>query len=260
MLKGMVLIIASAIVLAGSWLNVLPAADIPAIAAASDVKFTLTEIADRFRGETGRTVRISYGSSGDFRRQIAQGAPFELFLSADESYVQALQEEGFTLDRGILYGLGRLALYVPHGSSLTPDAELLNNLATALKEGRLRRFAIANPEHAPYGRAAREVLVKLGLWDRIQNHLVLGENAAQAVQFVISGSAQGGFIPLALALASEVSSRGRFVVVSPEWHSPLRQRMVLLRNAGDTARRFYAFIQGPVAWAIFERYGFVRPD
>ena len=174
--------------------------------------------------------------------------------------MQALQEEGFTLDRGVLYGLGRLALYVPHGSSLTPDAELLNNLATALKEGRLRRFAIANPEHAPYGRAAREVLVKLGLWDRIQNHLVLGENAAQAVQFVISGSAQGGFIPLALALASEVSSRGRFVAVSPEWHSPLRQRMVLLRNAGDTARRFYAFIQGPLARAIFERYGFVRPD
>jgi molybdate transport system substrate-binding protein len=259
MLKGMVLIIASAIVLAGGWLNILLAADTPAIAAASDVKFALTEIADRFREETGRTVRISYGSSGDFRRQIAQGAPFEIFLSADESYVQALHEEGFTLDRGILYGLGRLALYVPHGSSLTPDAEL-NDLATALKEGRLRRFAIANPEHAPYGRAAREVLVKLGLWDKIQTHLVLGENAAQAVQFVISGSAQGGFIPLALALASEVSSRGRFVVVSSEWHSSLRQRMVLLKNAGDTARRFYAFIQGLVARAIFEHYGFVRPD
>src|SRR3990172_6993693 len=123
------------------------------IAAASDLTFALTEVADLFAEETGNAVRLSFGSSGNFRRQIAQGAPVDLFLSADEAYVADLAREGLTLDDGALYGIGRIVLFAPHGSALHPDPEL-EGLGAAGGGGRLTALAIANPSHAPYGRAA----------------------------------------------------------------------------------------------------------
>ncbi|HDR46989.1 MAG TPA: molybdate ABC transporter substrate-binding protein, partial [Geoalkalibacter subterraneus] len=129
----------------------------PAIAAAADLQFALQEIAARFQEETGLEVRLSFGSSGNFTHQIAQGAPFELFLSADENYVFYLAQKGLTRDQGTLYAIGRIVLFAPHGSPLCVD-DSLQDLHAATTDGRIRRFAIANPEHAPYGRAAQAAL------------------------------------------------------------------------------------------------------
>ncbi len=235
------------------------AADVPNVAAASDLQFALPEAASDFAKRTGRTVRVSLGSSGNYRRQIAEGAPFELFLSADEGFVSALAREGKTLDEGALYGIGRIVLMVPKGSPIRPDAAF-RDLAAALDDGRLKKFAIANPEHAPYGRAAQQALTKAGLWEKIKPRLVLGENVSQAAQFATSGSTQGGVIAYAQALSPAVATLGDYVLIPAEAHDPLRQRMVLLRNAGETARAFYQYLRSPAAREIFRRYGFLLPD
>jgi molybdate transport system substrate-binding protein len=233
-------------------------ADVPNIAAASDLQFALQEAANDFTKQTGRAVKLSFGSSGNYRRQIAEGAPFELFLSADEAYVDALAKEGKTRDEGVLYALGRIVLFVPKSSSLKADAEL-KDLTRALTDGRLKKFAIANPEHAPYGRAAREALMHARLWDGIVPKLVLGENVSQAAQFATSGSAQAGIIAYALAISPAITTRGEFALIPAEWHQPLRQRMVLMKDAGETARTFYRYLQSPVARDVFKRYGFTLP-
>ena len=227
----------------------------PAVAAAADLKFALPEIARAFEREGGRKLRLSFGSSGMLAQQISQGAPFELFFSADEHYVTMLQKSGRGEDGGRPYALGRIALFLPNGSPLRADRDL-RDLAAAVRDGRLKRLAIANPEHAPYGRAAREALQHLGIWEALGDKLVLGENAAQAAQFAASGSAQAGIIPLSLTRAPDLQARGAFVTLPESWHAPLRQRMVLVKGAGDTARQFYAFMQTPAALAILERHGF----
>ncbi|MCX8114956.1 MAG: molybdate ABC transporter substrate-binding protein [Burkholderiaceae bacterium] len=228
----------------------------PIVAAASDLKFAVTEIAARFEADTGRTVQLNFGSSGNFARQIRQGAPFELFMSADEDFVFELANAGLTRDRGELYAVGRIVLYAPKGSSIRLDADL-----KGLREawGAVRKFAIANPEHAPYGRAAQQALQALGLWDFVQPKLVLGENIAQTAQFVTTGNAQAGIIALSLALAPELQRQGSHVLLPETLHNPLRQRMVLTRRAGETAALFYAYLQQPPARAILKRYGFLLP-
>lgn len=233
-------------------------AQAPRIAAASDLKFALDEIAAAFTRETGLAVTPVYGSSGNFRQQIAQGAPFEMFMSADEAFVFALAEAGRTLDRGELYAVGRIVLFAPHGSPLKPDAGL-DDLAAAVADGRIARFAIANPEHAPYGRAAEQALRARGVWDAIRPKLVLGENVSQAAQFASSGSAQGGIFALSLAMSPQVSALGSYALVPADRHAPLAQRMVLIKGAGETARRFHAYLQQPAARAVFRRYGFGLP-
>ncbi len=230
----------------------------PVVAAASDLQFALPEVADQFTRDTGYSVRLSFGSSGNFRRQIARGGPFELYLSADEDYALELHRAGFTEDEGTLYAVGRVVLMVPHGSTLAADGDL-NGLAEALDKGDIGRFAIANPDHAPYGVAAMEALQHAGLWEALQPFLVLGENVSQAAQFALSGSTQGGIIAYSLALAPNVAARGRFALIPEDWHNPLRQRMVLIKGAGETARRFYDYIRSPAARDILMRYGFVLP-
>lgn len=230
----------------------------PLVAAASDLRAALDEVAAQFARDTGDAVRIVYGSSGNFRRQIAEGAPFEMFMSADEALVFALAKEGRTLDDGVLYATGRIALVVPDGSALKLDARL-GDVAAAVADGRVRRFAIANPEHAPYGRAAQEALTAAGAWDAIVPRLVYGENAAQAAQFALSGSAQGGIVALSLALAPGVLGSARYVAIPGSMHRPLKQRMVLTKLAGAPARAFYGYLQQPAARAVLERYGFALP-
>jgi molybdate transport system substrate-binding protein len=230
----------------------------PVIAAASDLQFALEEVAQAFTKETGEKLRLSFGSSGNFARQIKQGAPFQMFLSADEGYVFDLVKDGFARDQGELYALGRIAIIVPHGSSLKPDGSL-DDLKSALADGRVSKFAIANPEHAPYGKRAEEALRHRGLWDSVKNKLVLGENISQAAQFATSGSTQGGIIAYSLALSPKVSALGSYALIPNEWHEPLRQRMVLTKTAGPAAERFYAFVQTPPARKIFMKYGFVLP-
>lgn len=234
-------------------------ADIPAVAAASDLKFAIEEIAVNFRADTGRALRLSFGSSGNYFQQIAQGAPFQLFLSADEDFVFKLHAAGRTADRGVLYAIGRIVLFAPHGSPLQPDSDMAG-LRKALAAGQIRRFAIANPEHAPYGRAAEQALRRLGLWEGLRDRLVLGENVSQAAQFAASGSSQGGIFAYSLALAPQLEKRGRYVLLPEGLHDPLRQRMVLVKGAGETARAFYAYLQLPAAREVFARYGFTLPQ
>jgi molybdate transport system substrate-binding protein len=191
-------------------------------------------------------------------RQILQDAPFELFLSADEAFVFQLADQGRTIDRGALYATGQIVLFAPKSSRWQPDAQL-GDLRAALADGRITRFAIANPEHAPYGRAAREALQASGLWDTLQGRLVLGENVSQAAQFAVSGSTQGGIFAYSLALAPAFAQAGRYVLMPESLHQPLRQRMVLTRKASPEARAFHDHLQQPPARAIFKRHGFVLP-
>jgi molybdate transport system substrate-binding protein len=236
------------------------AVEVATVAAAADLKFALPEIAALFGKLTGHEVRIAFGSSGTFKTQLENGAPFEVFLSADEDLVFQLAARGLTRDRGALYAVGRVVLFAPHGSTLKVDGHL-EDLAAALRDGRIKRFAIANPDHAPYGRAARAALQHAGLWSASEPRLVLGENASQAMQFAASGSCQGGIVPLSLSKAPEIAKLGTFAPIPAEWHAgePLRQRMVLLERAGATAAAFYRFVQTPAAREILVRYGFVLP-
>lgn len=230
----------------------------PKIAVASSLQFAMPELVAAFKQKSGYAPRITYGSSGNFVRQITQGAPFQLFMSADESYVEALGELGLTLDDGRVYALGRLAVVVPDNSSqlLTDD---LSFVQQSIAQNTLSRFAIANPDHAPYGRAARETLQSVKLWQAIQPFLIMGENASQAMQFALSGSSQGGLLPLALTKSPAVAKTSRVLAIPASLHQPIRQRMVLLKNASRRAREFYEFIGGSEASEIFSLYGYEMP-
>jgi molybdate transport system substrate-binding protein len=228
------------------------------VAAASDLKFALEALVPTFEQETGHKLRLVFGSSGNFTTQILQGAPFHLFLSADESFVFRLADAGRTLDRGRVYAIGHIGLLVPMGSPLKPDPTL-RDLGAAIRDGRLQKFAIANPDHAPYGMRAREALQAAGLWDAIQPHLVLGENISQAAQFVASGSVQGGLIALSLALAPPIARVGTFAQIPASQHQPLRQRMVLMKDAPPAARAFHDYLTTPPAQAVMRRFGFEMP-
>jgi molybdate transport system substrate-binding protein len=230
----------------------------PLVAAASDLQYALDQLLAAFRHETGIDVRVAYGSSGNFARQIEQGAPFELFLSADEAFVERLARRGLTQDRGVLYAVGRLVLYVPRGSPLQPDPQL-RGLARYLGEGGAGRIAIANPEHAPYGRAAEQLLRQLGLWEAAAPRLVLGENVAQAAQFASSGNVDGALLAYSLALAPPLRDRGAFVLLPESLHAPLRQRMVLMTGASAGAASLYEYLQTPPARAILASHGFALP-
>ena len=231
---------------------------VPTVAAASDLKFALEAVAVQFKQATGQSLRLVFGSSGHFKTQILQGAPFHLFMSADEQFVFELADAGKTEDRGRAYAVGRIGILVPPGSLLKPDGEL-QDLAAALKDGRLRKFAIANPQHAPYGTRAQEALRHAGLWSAIQPRLVYGENVSQTAQFAVSGSTQGGIVAQSLALAPAVAKTGRFALIPEAWHQPLRQRMVLVKGAPPAARAFYDHLSTPAAQAILVRYGFAMP-
>lgn len=231
----------------------------PIVAVASDLQFALPEIAAAFEAETGHKVRLSMGSTGNFARQIREGAPFEIFMAADEQFIFDLARDGFTKDEGTLYAIGRIVLMVPPGARLTEDLSL-TGLRRALDNGHIRRFAIANPTHAPYGMRAQQALEQAGLWEDIQPFLVMGENVSQAAQFALSGTADGGIIALSLALAPQVATRGTYAVLPEHTHEPLFQRMALLTGAGPVAEAFYAYLQSPPAREIFVRYGFALPE
>ncbi len=241
------------------WAAPLRAQPVATVAAASDLKFALEEVAAQFTQATGQPLRLIFGSSGNFYSQILQGAPFHLFMSADEAFVFQLADAGKTLDRGRLYAYGRIGIMVPKGSPLKADGSL-RDLAAALRDGRLKKFAIASPEHAPYGMRAREALQHQGLWAAIEPKLVLGENISQTAQFATSGSTEGGIVAYSLALAPQVARLGDFALIPQAWHQPLAQRMVLTRDAPPAARAFYAYLSTPEAQTVMVKYGFVMPQ
>jgi molybdate transport system substrate-binding protein len=223
------------------------------VAVAASVQRAMEVIAPSWMRATGHRISVTYGSSGNFVRQIQQGLPVELFLSADEDFALQLADAGLARDRGTVYAYGRLALIVDKGSAIVLDPQL-----QGLKAGwaAVQKFAIANPELAPYGKAAREVLQTVGLWELAQAKLVLGENIAQATQFVATGAAQAGITALALVSGNEAAFTGRYLPLPDTLHAPLRQRMVLLKQAGPAAVAFHQYLQSAPAAAVLRRHGF----
>ena len=235
------------------------------VAVASSLQFAFPELVERFRAQGGAPVRVNYGASGNFRRQIAQGAPFDLFLSADEQSVLALHDEGFTRDAGVIYAVGRLAwIQRPGRGALPSDDAPLSAIEAAIatyRQGEGRpRVALANPEHAPYGIAARQALKRADLWEASAPLRVMGENVSQAARFALADEARGGLVAYSLALAPALADQSDHVLVPADWHAPLRQRMVLMPDAGDAARALYAWLQSEEARAVLARFGFQSPD
>jgi molybdate transport system substrate-binding protein len=230
----------------------------PRIAAAANLSFAMAEVAAEFERTDGARVEVVFGASGTLTRQILDGAPFEMFLAADEEFPARIAAAGLSRDSGVVYAIGRLVLFAPRNSPLAVDPEL-KGLARLLDSGGLTRFAIANPDVAPYGRAAEALLRKHGLLDRLRPALVLGDSVTQAAQFATTGNAVGGLIAYSILRAPRFSERGTYALIADGDHPPLRQRMVLLKRAGPVAERFHTFIQGPAARAILQRHGFALP-
>jgi molybdate transport system substrate-binding protein len=234
------------------------AAERPLIAAAAALQPALEEAAALLIAQTGIAPRFAYGASGNLARQIAQGAPFEMLLAADEISIQKLVEAGHTRDAGHVFAVGRLALFAPRASALDP-AGGLEAVRPLLAAGRVQRFAIANPEIAPYGRAAEEALRRLGLWEALRPRLVFGENIAQAAQFAMMEGATGGLIALSLSLSPALKARGDFSLVPDALHDPLRHWLALTKRASEAALRVQAWLLSPQAAAVFARHGLEAP-
>jgi phosphonate transport system substrate-binding protein len=232
----------------------------PPIAASTVLRFPLTEIANQFWWETGQQVHITYGSAGTLLSQIENGAPFQMFLTTREIFLHRLDTEGIARDSGVVYAVGRVVLFAPNGSSLRVDPEL-KDLEAAVADGRIQAFVISDPKRSPYGRAARAVLQRAGIWNAIEPKLVVSETAGQAMELLARGSYQAGIVPLSLAKAQELDKLGNYAVLPTDSHRevPLEQGMVLLKNAGDIATEFYRYMQGPAARAVLMRYGFLTP-
>ena len=220
--------------------------------------FCLEELNRQFtNSHPAVTLRTSTGSSGNFFAQIRNGAPFDLFLSADMSYPKELIKAGAAEQSSLFqYAVGRLALW-----TVNTNLALTNGLL-ALRDPTVKHIAIANPEHAPYGRAAREALRHAGLWDTLQPRLVLGENISQAAQFVQTGNADAGIVALSLVLSPRLTNVGRWVEVPPNTYPPLEQGAVLTRRGKDNsaASAYLKFLQSGQAREIFDRYGFRLPS
>lgn len=229
------------------------------VAAASDLQFALGEIAPAFEKATGSIVKLSFGASGSFVAQITAGAPFDLFFSADESYPKRLIEAGLAVPESFhRYATGRLVLWVPKGSPIDVEKEGMQ----ALIHPTVRKIAIANPAHAPYGKAALAALQSSGLYDRVQSRLILGENISQAAQFVQSGNAEIGLLSLSHASAASLKDLGRFGLVPADAYPPLHQGVVILKRSGEAslAQSFIDFVRGKEGTAILQRYGFTIPS
>jgi len=226
------------------------------IAAASDLQFVLPELAVQYEKQSGIKLSVTYGSSGNFIAQIQNGAPFDLFLSADSMFPNRLVAEHLAgADSLQVYAMGRVVLWLPPDSPLDPALGL-----HVLLDPRIQKIAIANPEHAPYGRAAVSILERAGLYNRLKSKLVLGENISQAAQFVQSRSAQAGLIALSLALSPAMAGGKRWDL-SADQQPELEQAAVLLAASPNkkAAADFLAFLKTPLARATFERYGFLLP-
>lgn len=222
------------------------------IAAAADLQFALAEAARQYHRQHPQTeVAIDYGSSGNFYAQIRNGAPFDMFLSADVQYPRNLAHDGLVrADSIFIYGAGRIVVWVPTVSPLAP--------ATALRDPSVRRIAIANPQHAPYGRAAEAALRSMGLYDSVEKKLVLGENISQTMQFVQSGAADVGIVALSLAVAPTVRGQGRYWEVPLESYPKMEQGGVILKDS-PAARDFRDWLLAPAGRRLLKDYGFFLP-
>lgn len=249
------------VALALMWLCLGPAASEAAeitIAAASDLNFAFKELVAEFEKTTGNHVKLSLGSSGNFFSQIQHGAPFDLYFSADIRFPQKLEQSGHAVPGSLYkYAVGRLVVWTPSGSTVDPEKVGME----ALLASSVRKIAIANPKHAPYGRAAVEAMKHFKVYDLVKEKLVLGENVSQAAQFVESGASDIGIVALSLALAPSMKAAGKYWEVPAEAHRPLEQGAVILKaaKAPDAARAFLDFLKGETGREIMQRYGFRLP-
>lgn len=229
------------------------------IAAASDLKFAMDEVVIQFeKSRPEIDVTVSYGSSGNFFGQLLNRAPFDLFFSADVNYPKQLVEQGLGVEGSqFLYGEGRIVVWVPNGSTI--DVQKLG--IKALLAPTVRKIAIANPRHAPYGRAAETALKNLGIYDSVKDKLVFGENISQTAQFIQSGAADIGIIALSLVVAPALRSEGRYWAVPETAYPKLEQAGIILKwtKSLNAAQAFKTFMTGPEGRAILKRYGFVLP-
>ncbi len=222
------------------------------VMAASDLAPAFEELGRDFERRTGVRVVFSFGSSGNLAKQIENGAPADLYASANVSFVEDLERKGLLVaGTKALYGRGRLTIYAPAGSPHT--FERLEDLARPEVE----RFSIANPEHAPYGRAAREALERAGFWEKVKEKCVFGEDVRTAQQFADSGNVDAALVALSLS----VRGKGRWVLVPEELHRPLDQALAVVKGAPNEqdARAFAAYVNGPEGRPVMRKYGFVLP-
>jgi len=228
------------------------------VAAAADLSTALKEIGDNYEKKTGVTVKLSFGASGALTQQIQNGAPFDLFFSADMDYPRQLIASR-DADQATLYqyAVGKLVLWVAADSTLDVEHRGMN----VLLDPSVKKIAIANPQHAPYGRAAVAALKHAGVYDRVADRLVLGENVSQAAQFVESGNAQAGFVALAHAVAPGMRGKGKYWEVPVDAYPPLAQGVILLSHSQHKkeAAEFLEYIKAKEAAEIFRKFGFTLP-
>ncbi len=227
------------------------------VAAAADLQFALKDIAARFEKESGKTVTLTFGSSGNFFAQLQNGAPFDVFFSANLDYPKKLETAGL-VEPGTYYeyGTGRIVIWVPNDSKLDVSSGLRGLLKPDIK-----KIAIANPQHAPYGQAAVSALKEEGVYDKVSEKFVLGENISQTASFVVSGAADVGIVALSLALGPNMKNKGRFVEVPAADYPPIQQACVVLKSSSAKAasREFVQFMQRPQTRELLRSYGFGVP-
>jgi molybdate transport system substrate-binding protein len=230
------------------------------IAAASDLQFALADLLKSFESQHPEIhVIVTYGSSGNFFSQLSNKAPFDVFLSADATYPQKLVDQGLAQPSALFpYATGRIALWAPKESPLNIATQGL----TALTDPRVKKIAIANPDHAPYGRAAVGAMKSANIYDRVKDHLVLGENISQTAQFVSTGSADIGIIALSLALAPQMSDKGTYWEIPTNSYPPIEQAGVIMNTATDpqAAQAFRDYLTSDPGRSALARFGFSPPS
>lgn len=239
------------------WSGVALAQDL-AIAAAADLQFAFKDVAAQFEKDTGHHVQVTFGSSGNFFAQIQNGAPFDLFFSADSDYPKKLEAAGLTEPGSFYpYAIGKIVLWAPNNSPLDVSKGF-----QVLLDLRAKKIAIANAEHAPYGRAAVAALKHENLYDQLSAKFVVGENISQTATFVESGSADIGIIAMSLALSPTMQKEGKYWEIPPADYPPLDQSAVILRSSKqkELAHRFIAFLQSPAVAQTMRHYGFIAPN
>jgi molybdate transport system substrate-binding protein len=227
------------------------------VAAAADLQFAMNDLASQYEKKTGTKIAVSYGSSGNFRAQIENGAPFDVFFSADAQYPEQLVRSGAADAQSLfIYAQGHLVIWAPPGSNL----HLAEKGFEALKDPSVVKIAIANPEHAPYGRAAVAALQKAGLYDQLKSKLVLGENISQAAQFAQSGSAQVGIIALSLTYAESMKGGERWEIPAGDY-PPILQKAVIVHSSPnkDAANAFLTYVKSDEGRKILSNYGLTPP-
>jgi molybdate transport system substrate-binding protein len=242
------------LILATAFLSQFGAAQEITVAAAADLQSAMQEMANRFQKESGKTVKVIYGSSGNFFQQIQNGAPFDIFFSANLDYPKKLEAAGL-IERSSYYqyARGKIVIWVPKDSKIDLNAGL-----KALLDPRVKKIAIANPQHAPYGQAAVSAMQKEGIYEKAKDKFVLGENISQTASFVVSGSADIGVVALSLALSPNMKDKGRYADILADEYPPIEQACVILSSSKnkELAQQFLSYLKSAAVAEILARYGF----